>query len=306
MTIIKTTAIALLMFSGLGLASDRSDAIARAHERVEAAQRALESAQLELAAAQAEATAYTQSESTAISTAQPTDVDTEQAVKAIKPLAWNEGWDYTFNAGLSGASGNNENFSGRLTLGGERLADAMETRVHASYLYANSDGARSASRGELGIHNDWLLDGPWRYFAQGKYEYDEFQAYQHRLSGALGVGYEFINNNKTTLIGRLGLGGSYEAGKNADEKLVPEGLIGLDWTHQLSASTKLAATTTYYPSFDDLGEYRWNSGAGIEVLLDAETGMTMNAGIEHRHDSTPGINIKPNDINYYMGVGWKF
>lgn len=316
MTIIKPAAIALLVLSGstisTALASDRSDAMAR----VEAAQQALEAAQLELAAAQAEAAEYTQSAVTGTtssdtsnkdsSSAQPADADPEQAAEATQSLAWNEGWDYTFSAGITGASGNNENFAGRVTLGGERLTEAMETRVNASYLYATSDGQRSASRGELGINNDWLLEGPWRYFAQAKYEYDEFQAYQHRLSGALGVGYEFINNDKTTLIGRAGVGGSYEFGKNADEKFIPEGLLGLDWTHQLSANTKLAASTTYYPSFDDLGEFRWNNSAGIEVLLDAETGMTMNAGIEHRHDSTPGMNIKPNDVNYYMGVGWKF
>jgi putative salt-induced outer membrane protein YdiY len=311
MTTIKPAAIALLVLTGTALASDRSDAIARAHERVEAAQQALEAAQLELAAAQAEANAYAKTESASAAskdatTDQPADAEPEQAAQATKSLAWNEGWDYTFSAGITGASGNNENFAGRVTLGGERLTEAMETRVNASYLYATSDGQRSASRGELGFNNDWLLEGPWRYFAQAKYEYDEFQAYQHRLSGAIGVGYEFINTEKTTLIGRAGVGGSYEFGKNADEKFVPEGVLGLDWTHQLSANTKLAASTTFYPSFDDLGEFRWNNSAGIEVLLDAETGMTMNAGIEHRHDSTPGAGIKPNDVNYYMGVGWKF
>ena len=309
MNIIKPAAIALLVLSGTALASDRSDAIARAHERVEAAQQALEAAQAELAAAQAQAESTqstTQTTTQTTSAAQPENAAPEQAAQATQPLAWNEGWDYNFSAGISGAAGNNENFAGRVTLGGERLTEAMETRIHASYLYATSDGARSASRGELGINNDWLLEGPWRYFAEAKYEYDEFQAYQHRLSGAVGVGYEFINTDKTTLIGRAGLGGSYEFGKNADEKFIPEGVLGLDWTHQLSANTKLAASTTYYPSFDDFGEFRWNNSAGIEVLLDAETGMTMNAGIEHRHDSTPGMNIKPNDVNYYMGVGWKF
>ncbi len=302
MTIIKPAIVALLIFSGSAIASDRSDAIAR----VEAAQQALEAAQLELAAAQAQASAYTKTKSASTNTAQPTDGDTEQAVESTRPLDWNEGWEYSFSAGITGASGNNENFAGRVSLTGERLTESNETRIFSSYLYTNSEGQRSASRGELGIHHDWLLEGPWRYFAEGLYEYDEFQAWQHRLSGAFGVGYEFINNDKTTLIGRVGLGGSYEAGKDADEKFVPEGVLGLDWTHQLSTNTKLAAGTTYYPSFDDFGEFRWNNRAGIEVIIDQEIGMTMNAGIEHRHDSTPGIGIKPNDINYYMGVGWKF
>ncbi len=315
-------AIALLALTGSACSTlanetstERTIAHAEAIARVEAAQQALLAAQAELLAAQSEAaqfeTASTNTSTRVANTesdAQPESADAADGGSDLPApkLGWTEGWDYAFSAGISGASGNNENFSGRLSLTGERKTDEMETTGHASYIYSTSDGEQSASRGEIGLRNDWLLDGPWRFFAQGKYEYDEFQAWQHRLSGALGFGYEFINNDKTTLIGRAGVGGSYEFGKNADEEFVPEGLLGLDWTHQLSENTKLTATTTYFPSFDDFGEFRWNSGAGIEVLLDGDSGMTMNAGIEHRHDSTPGAGIKPNDVSYYMGVGWKF
>jgi len=299
-------AIALTMLSAsLAMANDRTDAFAR----VEAAQQALQAAQMELAAAQAEAAHYANAASTSAATSaksQPTESDAKEAAESTKKLAWNEGWKYSFSAGVSGASGNNENFSGRVSLNADRLTESMETKAQASYIYSTSDGQRSASRGELSLNNDWLLDGPWRYFAQGKYEYDEFQAWQHRLSGHAGVGYEFINNDKTTLIGRAGVGGSYEFGSNADEKLIPEGLLGFEWSHKLSANTTLKAASTYYPSFNNFGEFRLNSGAGIEVVLDANTGMTMNAGIEHRHDSAAGTGIRPNDIDYYMGIGWKF
>lgn len=308
-------AIALLVITGStqsALANDRTTSQAEAIARVEAAQQALLVAQAELVAARAEASeleastaSNSNSSAESSSNTQPESADSSSNLPAPK-LGWTEGWEYSFSAGITGASGNNENFSGRLSLTGDRKTEKMETTGHASYIYTTSDGQQSASRGEIGLRNDWLLDGPWRFFMQGMYEYDEFQAWQHRLSGALGYGYEFINNEKTTLIGRIGVGGSYEFGKNADEEFVPEGLLGLDWSHQMSANTKLTATTTYFPSFDDFGEFRWNSGAGIEVLLDGDSGMTMNAGIEHRHDSTPGTGIRPNDVTYYMGIGWKF
>lgn len=311
-------AIALLVITGStqsALATDRTTSQAEAIARVEAAQQALLLAQAELVAARAEAEEFVDSTAStsdnsaeSSSTTQPESAesaDNSSNLPAPK-LGWTEGWEYAFSAGITGASGNNENFSGRLSLTGDRKTENMETTGHASYIYTTSDGQQSASRGEIGLRNDWLLEGPWRFFMQGMYEYDEFQAWQHRLSGALGYGYEFINNEKTTLIGRIGLGGSYEFGKNADEEFVPEGLLGLDWSHQMSENTKLTATTTYFPSFDDFGEFRWNSGAGIEVLLDGDSGMTMNAGIEHRHDSTPGTGVRPNDVIYYMGIGWKF
>ncbi|MBO6514547.1 MAG: DUF481 domain-containing protein, partial [Phycisphaerales bacterium] len=254
-------AITLLTLSGTASVAVAKDSTserivthAEAMARVEAAERALLEAQAELLAAREEAALLAASTSDADESAratrgssdQPEDSDAadDRSDLPAPKLGWTEGWDYAFNAGISGSSGNNENFSGRLSLTGERKTERMETTGHASYIYATSEGERSASRGEIGLRNDWLLDGPWRFFMQGMYEYDEFQAWQHRLSGALGYGYEFINNEKTTLIGRVGVGGSSAFGKNAYESLIPEGLLGLYWEHQLSEITKLTATTT--------------------------------------------------------------
>ncbi|MGV6813617.1 MAG: DUF481 domain-containing protein [Phycisphaerales bacterium] len=312
-SITHSTIIALaagIACSSVALANDTTSDTS-ALERLEAARSAFIAAQAELEAAQAQYEAQT---GTHVEIA--TDSSTETATSHIQPAAepetpadpssWKDGWDWSVDIGISGASGNNENFSGRAALGGQRNTSKYETSLKLSYIYGTSDGQANTSRGEIRLHNDWLTDGKWRYFADAGYEYDEFQAWQHRFSAAGGLGYEFINDDKQKLIGRAGLGASYETGKQADEKLIPEGLLGLDWEYKLSQNTTLTASTTYYPSFDDFGEFRWNNNAGISVVLDEETGMTMNAGLEHRHDSDPGSGIKPNDINYYMGVGWSF
>ena len=300
---IMITIAAGIACSASALADDTS-----ALQRLEDARLAYETAVAELEAAQIE---YAQETGTAIevvaenTTTRRAQPESEPEVPA-DPSSWSTGWDWSVAIGVSGASGNNENFSGRAALDGQRNTSKYETSLSLSYIYGTSDGATNTSRGEMRLHNDWLTDSKWRYFVDAGYEYDEFQAWQHRLSGAGGVGYEFIKDDKQTLIGRIGLGASYETGKQAHEELVPEGLLGLDWDYKLSESTTLNASTTFYPSLEDLGEFRWNNRAGIEIVLDAETGMTMNAGIEHRHDSDPGSGIKPNDVDYYMGVGWKF
>ncbi len=291
--------------SSIALAGDTNTS---ALERLEAARIAFEAAKAELEAAQAQVAMTTDTSEVEVAAEDSTtrvqpDADPETPAD---PSSWTDGWDWAAAAGFGGSSGNTENFNARLALTGQRNTSKYETSLSLAYLYGTSEGTKNTARGELRIKNDWLTDGKWRYFAQGGYEYDEFQAWQHRFSAAVGVGYEFIKDDKTTLIGRAGLGASYDTGNQADEKLIPEGLLGLDWAYQYSENTKLVASTTYYPSFDDFGEFRWHSNAGIEVVLDADTGMTMNAGFEHRHDSDPGTGIKPNDVDYYMGVGWKF
>ncbi len=304
------TIIACAGLSASALGNDTEADRAAALERLEEARIAFEAARAELEEAQREAAAVTGG------TIQ-TDDDSSEGDAAVQPAAeedmpedpnsWADGWKFKAVVGLNGASGNNENFSARASIHGERFTSKYETTLGLSYTYGTSDGTKNTSRGVAQINNDWLTDSKWRYFAQGKYEYDEFQQWDHRVSGAFGVGYELYKDEKTTLlIGRVGIGGYYEMGGNADEEFVPEGLIGLDLRHQWTENTTLTATSTYYPSFDDFGEFRWNTGAGIEVIMDAESGMTLNAGFEHRHDSQPGTGTKPNDIEYYMGLGWSF
>ncbi len=301
----------LIAMSGLAqvsMAGDTETERAAALERLEQARIAFEAAKAELEAAQRDAAAVTggaiQSEGSSENTdAQPA----EEPETPEDPSSWADGWSWKAFTGVNGASGNNENFSARASIDGERFTSKYETTLKLSYTYGTSDGTKNTSRGVASINNDWLTDSKWRYFAQGKYEYDEFQQWDHRLSGAVGIGYELYKDEETTLlIGRLGIGGYYEIGNNADEEFIPEGLIGLDLRHKWTENTTLTASTTYYPSFDDFGEFRWNSNAGIEVVMDKESGMTLNAGIEHRHDSLSGPGQRPNDIEYYMGLGWSF
>jgi len=281
----------------------------RARARLEAARAALLAAQREYDAARAEL-ALAQSDATARGVRSQPDEGGESADEAEAPdpapASFLEGWDFSVEAGIVGSSGNSENFSGRIRLDAQRLTETMETRAHASYLFERSGGTRSASRGEVGVRNDWLLDGPWRLFANGLWEYDEFQAWRHRFSAAGGVGYEFINNDTTTLVGLVGAGASFETGNMANEKVVPEALLGLDFAHDLSSKTSLTASTRYHPDLEDPKEFRLTNRAGLEVTIDEETGMTLGAGAEHRHDSNPGMGIDPNDVDYYLTLGWKF
>ena len=310
----KTATIALIACAGLApmsMASTTEAERAAALQRLEEARIAFEAARAELEAAQQEAAAVTGgavvaegATTTEAQTNQPADGEEDMPED---PNSWADGWSWKAVAGVNGASGNSENFSARASLDGERKTSKYETSIGLSYTYSTSDGTKDTSRGVAEIKNDWLTDSKWRYFAVGKYEYDEFQQWDHRLSGAVGIGYELYKDEKTTiLIGRLGVGGYYEIGNMADEEFVPEGLIGLELEHQYSENTKFTADTTYYPSFDDFGEFRWDTNAGVEVVMDAESGMSLNAGVSHRHDSQPGAGLRANDLEYYMGLGWNF
>ncbi|MFO0004573.1 MAG: DUF481 domain-containing protein, partial [bacterium] len=52
-------------------------------------------------------------------------------------------------------------------------------------------------------------DKGWFGFGRAQYEYDQFQQWEHRLSGYLGPGYHLIKTDRTMLDVYAGAGASY-------------------------------------------------------------------------------------------------
>ncbi|XVJ59614.1 MAG: DUF481 domain-containing protein [Tepidisphaera sp.] len=238
----------------------------------------------------------------------------QEGAAAEKPAApaaevsfWS-GWKRNADLGLNGSSGNSETVSVRGLIGAERKTESMETKANIGYVFTNSDGQKSKSRGEANLFNNWNFgaDSPWGWFAQGKVEYDEFQSWKWRFSGATGPSYTFIKNEKTTLRGRVGLGAYYETGKLGDDELHPELDVGLDFTHQFSETQKMFATVDYYPSLDEFPAYRVTAQAGYEILLSKEDNLSLKLGVQDRYDSTPGLGNKRNDVEYFVALSFNF
>ncbi|MGP1310192.1 MAG: DUF481 domain-containing protein [Phycisphaerales bacterium] len=238
---------------------------------------------------------------------QDTPAEGEAAPPAPEqPKGFFEGWDFSVEAGLNGSTGNTERVSFRGGLGGERKTDEMETRLGFVYQYAQDDGVATEHRAALDGRNDWLFpESPWRWFAQARFEYDQFQDWNTRLSGFTGPGYELVKNDTTLILLRAGLGGNYRWGGD-DEGFTPEALAGIDIEHQISERQKIFFTGEVYPNLEDGGEFRALARGGWEILVDPEMDMTLKLGFEDRYDSNPGPGTKENDLDYFLALVFKF
>ncbi len=217
------------------------------------------------------------------------------------------GWAGAVDLGLNGSEGNSETFSARGGISGKRSTDTMETTVSLTYVYGTADGTKNKSRGELNARNDWRFGAecPWGFFATGRVEYDEFQDWDWRLSGFAGPSYLFIKDERTTLRGRVGVGAAYEIG-GADNDVTPELDIGADLNHKLTERQQIFVTVDYYPSLSDFPDYRVDTKAGWEILVDPEVKMTLKLGLNDRYDSDPGAGRKRNDLEYFALLSWAF
>lgn len=217
------------------------------------------------------------------------------------------GWKVTISAGVNGSDGNSENFNVRAGAEAKREAIDMDTSLSLTYSYATDDGEPSKHRAEAQGRNDWkVAESPWGFFVLATGEYDEFQSWKYRASLFLGPSYRIFDDDRTLLRLRTGIGFTHEFGKEARNELIPELDLGVDFEHKLTERQKVFVTFDYFPSLQDFSEFRTDTKAGWEIVIDPEVNMSLKLGVNHRHNSEPGEGKKPNDLEYFAMIGWTF
>lgn len=215
------------------------------------------------------------------------------------------GWDKHLEAGFSGTDGNTQTSNIRVGFGALRENDHERTKLGLSHFRAEDDGTRTRNEAAASLVHDWLMPGsPWFKFATGKLEYDEFKDWETRVSAFLGVGKQIYDGPKNNLIGRVGLGGSYEF--DSINELVPEALLGLEWVHTISDSQTLSAHVTLYPDLDEFGESRTVAGAAWTIEIDEADGISLKFGIDNEYESRTEGASKHDDVKYYSALVFDF
>lgn len=257
--------------------------------------------------AQQQAEQQAEAAAVAETTAPPATESSEAMKVPSNPLGLPQGWSGAIELGLSGSDGNTQNFNMRSALDLNRKVGLADSTLRLTYRRAADGGQVSANRFVADARHEQLLaeKSRWRYFLNGTYEYDDFQDWRQRLTLNAGVGYALIDTKQTQLIGRLGAGANKRWG-GADENWTPEGLVGATFEHKFSERTSIYAGVVVLPDISTSGEFRVNSRGGVKITVDPQLGLNLHIGFEDRYDSNPGPGSNPNDIDYFVLLGWKF
>ncbi|MCC5786061.1 MAG: DUF481 domain-containing protein [Phycisphaerales bacterium] len=230
----------------------------------------------------------------------------EEVIDPVMEHSFFRGWDGSAEVGMNGSTGNTERFNLRAGINAERDTDRTFTTTSLTYTYAKEDGNDTENRLRFQLRNDWkLADSRWFVFAQGSAEYDDFQDWDVRLDGFLGLGYRFIDTERTRLNGRLGTGLSYDIG-GSDNRIRLEGLAGADIRHQITERQLFRADVEYLPEYANFAHYRIRARASYEIIVDPEVNLSLKLGVENRYDSDPGEGFKRNDLDYFAVLAWSF
>jgi putative salt-induced outer membrane protein YdiY len=225
--------------------------------------------------------------------------------KIIHPWYNYKAWNGSFDLGANGSEGNSQSFNLRAGLNMKREAPWNITTLTANYVNTSANSIQTADRLFLDGRYEWLFVGsPWSLYVHETTDYDEFRAFDVRVTADAGVGYDFWKTDLSRFKGRLGPGVSREIGGPNDE-WIAELVFGLIYERQISKYQKFNFTVDYFPEITDYTNYRINAQINWEVVLDEINNLSMKIGVVDRYDSTDE-GKKPNDIDYKTVIVWSF
>ncbi len=215
-------------------------------------------------------------------------------------------WKSHFVVGFGFQSGNTEVGELSLEFTTKRERDESRDTIDARYYYGQERGDRNANKFTSGIVHEWLFeDSPVSVFADGRFDYDEFNSWEYRLSGHGGVGYQLIDENDLNVILRGGFGGAKEF-KSSRNQFIPEALLGGELAWTISKRQEFKLESTLYPDLDDTGEYRNISSASWNYKLNDEGNTAFNLGLYNEYQSKTDPGVARNDIRIFGGLSFDF
>jgi putative salt-induced outer membrane protein YdiY len=211
-----------------------------------------------------------------------------------------------FDLAANGSWGNTDKQTLRVAIASDHETEENRLKLDTSYTTGWSNGERDENKFTAGGLHDWYMqNSPWLLFADGRYDFDDFQTWQHRLASHGGFGYRFRRTETLKLTGRLGAGAVKEWGSEEDD-LRPEGLVGVEAWWKVSDRQSVSAEATFYPYLDDMGEYRVVSKLDWSVLVDSARNMSLTAGLLYEYQSVVDPGFKRYDLDIFAGVRFEF
>lgn len=214
-------------------------------------------------------------------------------------------WKKKFELGFNGATGNSEATSLRFKAVLSRKTDYNESKFDINYANTFADSVETQNNLLHTGRTEWFLpDRPWTFFIAEQVEFDEFKAFNVRVSVNSGLGRKLIDNDRTNWKARLGFGASREIG-GPDDSYVPELTVGSDLEHSITEFQKLIGSIQTFHDVTEFGDFRLQAEAAWEVIVDPDSNLTLKLSALDRYDSTPN-GAQANDLTYAALVVWEF
>ncbi len=240
-----------------------------------------------------------------------------------------EGWKRNIGFGFGGASGNSQDAAINASLGFSREAETFRGVFESGYFYSTQNGIKNTNSFFAGYQHDFLFsESKWFLFGRARYQFDEFQPWENRISASGGVGYDFLKHKKYDLRGEIGAGVAWISNTllnptaippTFQSRWTPEGVVGLSGSWRPFKGHEFTAGVTYFPDLIDWPEFRLLSLAAYQIAISPIDGLSLKFGMQDEYNSktdttatVPGTNTVPprlqqkNNLKYFGNLVYEF
>lgn len=213
-------------------------------------------------------------------------------------------WDTSFEVGLNGSSGTSDTLSLRAGGAFRRKTDRRKIDVSLYHNKTQADGTETQNNALLDARHDWLFGkSPWTIYVLSQVYHDEFQSFDLNVNANAGIGFQWIDTERTKFLTRIGSGATREIGGSRDE-WVPEAQFGIDYSCQVAEKQKFYGKIDYFPEWDGFNRYRTLTDVGYEIELSVPSNVSLKLAATDRFDSEPE-GAKPHNTNYSVMLLWR-
>ncbi len=213
-----------------------------------------------------------------------------------------DGWKMSANFSVQADDGEDDEMRYRAGFKASRETLFRRFNTDWTYYYKEKNGSNTDNKLSAGLRYDWLKpDSPWFHFLGGRYDYDKFESWEHRLSVHTGPGYRLIDNDLMQWEVSVG-GGFRKEWQSENNDVLAEGIGSTGFSWKLSERQSVAFSWAYYPVFDDWQDYRTRTTADWNYLLSREMNLSFTVGLLHEYQAIIDPGEDHNDTRLYSGV----
>lgn len=155
-----------------------------------------------------------------------------------------------------------------------------------------------------GAKYDRFWNEKWYGYAGVRVEHDRVAFLHYRISPGVGVGYQWWERPDSHFNTEAGFSFIHENFDPGDTNNNVAVRLAYHYDRDLSENMTLFHNLEYLPAIDDPGDYLLNTDLGVRA--DVWKDLFVEAKVEWKRDSTPADNTLKNQLNYLLGLGWKF
>ena len=228
----------------------------------------------------------------------------EEIEKTIDALTNFDHWNFVLGAAFGYVENVNNEFNVRLSAQAEHNSEFARLRINGAYFLNSANSEIIDNDISFSTTQDWFFpQSDWSIFARGSYQWDEFELWEHRVSGYVGPGYRLFNTEKLTVDTRFGAGLTYEYGI---PQTLPELLASVEWTWQINDRQKLAGTFSYAPEVTNFNQFRLSLNAEWNFQLQEAEGLSFYIGVKDEYQSIVPQGSTRNDLRLFGGIKYDF